>query len=339
MKKSVLLVLVPLLSSLASCGENSYTYVKFNLNYEGATSFTQVVNDGENVLLPPEPERVDYVFNGWYIDSECTQGFAGFNDEVEEDLELYASWLEYDKVADDIKLERLLNKLDPITGNVSETEVVMEGRVAYPVITDQVLSLYEEDVYNRYQDITTLDCYDKDKSYKFASEQFYYDDNNFYDLYLDIEGNGKNNTKKTAKFDESKVESFLSIDLLNLYCGDMYTLLSEIRNGHNYHEFDYILDFNDTRLNKYELNYTFKYETYRSKITNDSELFEEVAMFECTIQFVNGLIRRSNINQAYMMLLSGQQQMIYEYNIVSTYSNVDEYDVFMGERFDLTEFD
>lgn len=338
MKKTKLLVLIPIVTSLFSCSDDGYALAHFHLNYEGASSFSQVVNYGQDLLLPQEPERVDYVFNGWYLDSECTQSFDDFNEKLEEDINLYASWTPYEEIEDSVKLERLLSKLDILTGNVSKTEVIFDGLIGFPSLTSQIFQLYEEEVYNRYEDITTVDFYDYNKSYQFASQQFLYDDSNFYSLYQDIEGNGKNNEKNVAKFEENKVESFLSIDLLNLYCGDLYTLLDELKNGHSYDDYDYILDFNDTRLNSQELNYTFKVEMYKAKETDGMGLVEEIKMIECTIQFVNGKINRTNINEQYLFVLAAEQQEIYEYNIQSSYTTTDSFESFDGERFNPNNF-
>lgn len=84
----------------------TYT-VTFNYGYTGKENTTASVTEGSSVTRPTDPTRSGYTFNGWYIDSECTELYD-FNSEVTGDLTLYASWLEGD-VSDFIKVTYYLN--------------------------------------------------------------------------------------------------------------------------------------------------------------------------------------------------------------------------------------
>lgn len=55
------------------------------------TSYATVNADG-NVTLT-EPTREFYTFGGWYKDANCTDHFSPFNEEVIDDLTLYAKWI------------------------------------------------------------------------------------------------------------------------------------------------------------------------------------------------------------------------------------------------------
>ncbi|MBQ4542702.1 MAG: S-layer homology domain-containing protein, partial [Clostridia bacterium] len=66
--------------------------VKFNLNYDEAETLESVkVKENEKVSAPKNPVRDNFVFNGWYTNSELTEKYD-FDSEVTADLELFAKW-------------------------------------------------------------------------------------------------------------------------------------------------------------------------------------------------------------------------------------------------------
>ena len=80
--------------------------VSFDLNYEGATGApaSQSVKKGGKAIEPEDPERVDYAFDGWYKDAECTVPFD-FNTKIIADMTLYAKWVSGYVVSFDLNYE------------------------------------------------------------------------------------------------------------------------------------------------------------------------------------------------------------------------------------------
>jgi len=48
---------------------------------------------GHTLQEMPEPERLYAVFDGWYYDDKCTQEFQYYTDTLQEDITLYAKWV------------------------------------------------------------------------------------------------------------------------------------------------------------------------------------------------------------------------------------------------------
>lgn len=67
--------------------------VTFDVNYEGGENFTSVVKIGATVAQPADPERENYLFNGWYTDMACTMEYD-FSVGVTADTSVYAKWSE-----------------------------------------------------------------------------------------------------------------------------------------------------------------------------------------------------------------------------------------------------
>lgn len=96
------LILVLSAALFASCGEKkepnpepmpmTYYIVTFDLNYEGAKNTTQKVEKGKKAT-EEKVTREGFDFDGWYADKALTELFD-FNSAVNEDVTLYASWLE-----------------------------------------------------------------------------------------------------------------------------------------------------------------------------------------------------------------------------------------------------
>ena len=101
MKKKILLMPLAVSLLLVGCGGNQsqnnnnnnnneennneetkkdYNIVEFNLNYGDEKNVYQnlVVKEGEKLTSPSKPYRQDYVFDGWYLEKECTEEFAKF---------------------------------------------------------------------------------------------------------------------------------------------------------------------------------------------------------------------------------------------------------------------
>ena len=69
-----------------------YHTVIFTLNDGSDVIYeSQMVPYGSFAKAPTNPERMDYTFNGWHLDSECTLPFD-FTTPITQDTVLYASW-------------------------------------------------------------------------------------------------------------------------------------------------------------------------------------------------------------------------------------------------------
>lgn len=64
-------------------------------SYGGSSVESQIVMYGELIQEPEEPDRQDYVFDGWYWDQDCQGDEWDFStDTVDDDTYLYAKWIE-----------------------------------------------------------------------------------------------------------------------------------------------------------------------------------------------------------------------------------------------------
>lgn len=72
--------------------------VKFDLNYDGCPTPTEVTVDSDNPLSYPAtiPTREGYAFAGWYTENSC-ENIYDFSSKVTEDFTLYADWEEMKK--------------------------------------------------------------------------------------------------------------------------------------------------------------------------------------------------------------------------------------------------
>lgn len=93
-KKLLFIVMMSLVViTLGACSSKTYD-VKFDLNYENATSApkTQEITAGEKATEPIAPVREGYEFKGWYEAKAETP--YDFSKKVTKDITLYAKWEE-----------------------------------------------------------------------------------------------------------------------------------------------------------------------------------------------------------------------------------------------------
>ena len=349
MKKNILLTLFVLLSVSAcnsnknssnSLNETQTKNVIFDLNYdvENDTYLNLTIFDGQTLSEPKEPNRRDYVFNGWYIDEACETKFEGFNETIKDNLTLYASWTPFNELRDDVKLDRFINKVKELSGNVGKAIVEIEGLETYYSPMEGSYPFYQEMEYNRYKDITTVDYYTENRESKFIEQQYFYDDEYFYNIFKDIENDGKDSYKETARFMEQKINSHLDIDFMNLYGSLLTSLSNQIKKGHSYDEMDYSFTINDTHIDEYSESYECELNYYTYTESADFGSVEEIYMMEFGFTFVNGKIKRSRVVQQYMFGIQSEVQSVIENNIYTTYETVDEYQDFDGIRFNPEDF-
>lgn len=109
--KKLFLPLLVLVILLSSCEETSYLDNDYTITYEtfGGTQIESIeVKLEGSINEPEEPQKEDYIFEGWYSDEELTNAF-GFPSVAYSDLTLYTKWI-YDGIVEpdsDIELSSL----------------------------------------------------------------------------------------------------------------------------------------------------------------------------------------------------------------------------------------
>ena len=58
---------------------------------DGTIIYSSSVKYGGNASIPATPSKMGQIFNGWYVDAECTEAFD-FNTVITEETTLYAGW-------------------------------------------------------------------------------------------------------------------------------------------------------------------------------------------------------------------------------------------------------
>lgn len=101
--------------------------VTFAAGYVGGNSTTASVNIGGTVSQPNDPERVNYLFTGWFTDEDCTKQYD-FSTKINGDITLYAGWEE--NAGDTVKVTFAYNYDG--AGNYYTTRIKTGRRVAQP---------------------------------------------------------------------------------------------------------------------------------------------------------------------------------------------------------------
>jgi len=71
------------------------TFYKVKFNSNGGTPIEDVtIESNDSIKKPKDPSKEGYRFTGWYKDSACTQPWDFVNGVAEEDITLYAGWIE-----------------------------------------------------------------------------------------------------------------------------------------------------------------------------------------------------------------------------------------------------
>lgn len=89
-----LCLLVALISSCSLFGDNNNqkkTHTVVFVNNNGRSNTTVEVSNGSTLNQPSDPEKENYLFEGWYIDEQLTRRFS-FSQKVEKDFALYAKY-------------------------------------------------------------------------------------------------------------------------------------------------------------------------------------------------------------------------------------------------------
>lgn len=94
-------------SSRGSSSTVHYYTVTFDALARDATNVpeSQQVRSGEVATEPGAPSRSGYIFNGWYVDSDCTEKY-NFTTPVAKNITLYAGWHQNIDNLEDDKIDR-----------------------------------------------------------------------------------------------------------------------------------------------------------------------------------------------------------------------------------------
>lgn len=345
MNKKLAFVLAGLL--LTACNketlnEKTFYNVTFHLkdNVENETVFTYVVKKDQKLQQPDEPIRENYVFSGWFADENLETEFTGFDNYIQQDMDLYAQWGDFESLSDVEKMDRFIRRLEKLTGSVANSYTKETGTLIYYSPVAAQYDFYSEIERNRYKDISIVDYYDENKTY-YASQQFLYDNQYFYNLYKDFEVD-KNSYKKQARFDASSVEWFLDISLVNVHLGLIKDVSTKLKNGATEEDLVYeFVNLNYTAIDPEDATKTFSFEFYVDYMTVSEELglVEEIYGVTGGISFANGRIERSKIIEQYTFVLQGEYQMATQVVSETSYKTGSSFAEYSGERFNPANFE
>lgn len=81
--------------------------VNFNLQGHGKKIDAKVVNNGEKVQKPNDPEAEGYTFDGWYKEAKCQTAWKFDTDTVTSNITLYAKWSVQSIIVDDVNDDKM----------------------------------------------------------------------------------------------------------------------------------------------------------------------------------------------------------------------------------------
>ena len=93
LKKTLAFILVfsMIMSVITACKQKTFT-VSFNSNGGTEVAAITKVIDGAKITEPQQPTKDDFVFDGWYKDSDLTQEWDFETDTVKSNITLFAKW-------------------------------------------------------------------------------------------------------------------------------------------------------------------------------------------------------------------------------------------------------
>ena len=94
MKRINYLVVIAMFSgiTLTSCSKNGYFLFEFETNYEGFIIHPQWILEGERVIKPQDPSRIEYRLAAWYKEVELINEWDFSADVFNTNTKLYAKW-------------------------------------------------------------------------------------------------------------------------------------------------------------------------------------------------------------------------------------------------------
>ena len=176
-------------SSGGSSSTVHYYTVTFDALASDATNVpeAQQVRSGEVATEPATPSRSGYIFNGWYVDSDCTEKY-NFTTPVAKNITLYAGWhqnmdnLEDDKIdRGDIEDMLTSGKIDVIFddyGNIrtidgSFTDKKVNSKQDAVDVLNSMAPLFEDNIHANIEQIQEdsvgIQDEDKENFYRYSS--------------------------------------------------------------------------------------------------------------------------------------------------------------------------
>lgn len=355
-------------TSLVACNKNDaknrdYFIVTYHYNYNGAPKdvyVKQYIDKEDDLIKPADPNREDYAFVNWCTDKKGDRPYRYFGEYVEKDLDLYASWKDFNSLSDAEKISRYLTRIDELSGNIIACDEKVEGFIGYSVVEGAVFPINESRLYQRYKDITTVDytAYGKNPSGEVISElvgkeQYFYDDAKFYKIYKDVDGDSQDqSTYDDATLNPDNLDSMLNID----YENRNMSILKELADTLAYpadgvivdygvvldeeaNEYDKVIPFNYTKLTKETTTYAFEFNYYRCvEATQLGGYSEETFNLQYAIQLTDGVITKSKVVEEYYNFLGGELLMVQAITRTANYTPGDINREFTGEKYNPTEY-
>lgn len=346
-------VFLPFLATtcLVGCGGKStsssevikdFYLVEFNYNTEAKNDayLNVVVNKGQVLDQPKDPNLKDLVFEGWFSDKECTSEYKRWGLEIDKDMILYAKWSSFADLDPVTSIEKFSEVLAPLSSNAVTVSQELTATFAYPALAEQVFMVEDKYVYKRYKDITTKDYLylDEDGSYKsYGQEQFYYTDTMFWSIFKSYDPDVQDESQ-SSRFQKDKVESFLSIDFTNMFGSIREKLIYYLEHPDTYvigDTFEYDFTGNYTVLANGVEQYDWTENCYAASYSEDLMTYA-INQYEYSfgIQIRNGKISMAHIIDNYNVIVG--EDFYYmsteEQTLEFTYTNTD-FPTFTGEKF------
>lgn len=329
MKKHLLLFPICLVSfGLAACNQatsssvkedKDYYVVNFNYNTETNKSnyLSIVVNKGQVLNAPKDPTAEDLCFENWYKEAACENKYLRWGLEIDSDFTLYANWTSYEALDIETKVSKFQEALKEVGKDAVQVNQTCNATVMYPFMgEDAVFTVKDKYIYKRYKNLTEKEYYQVDddgKNVMYGKEQFRYDANNFYDVYVDFD-DASNNETNTSKFKEENIESFISIDFQNLFhaCENEFVYYAKQGDKYDSETFEYAFTGNFTRLNSKLENYSYSEGYYLAQMSESAGNYVTVQYaYNFGLTFQNGKISKANVQIEFLYAIG---QEVYQYN-------------------------
>ena len=363
MKKKILLMPLAVSLLLVGCGGNQsqnnnnnneennneetkkdYNIVEFNLNYGDEKNVYQnlVVKEGEKLTSPSKPYRQDYVFDGWYLEKECTEEFAKFGETVDSDFTLYAKWTEYESLTNVEKIDFFLDTIKALEGNVKQTSVDTSEEILFFMPVEFNAQMVYETEYTRYKDIVVSEEYNYNDAgtelEKTGETQYFQDEENYYQIY-DCIADDSLDSLSSARLSEMDSESFYNIGFTNLNVTSLIDLRYYLESSPETvlaDGFD-LSGIDVTGLSKTTSVIEYSY-SYQTSFTGQADMtLQELHQVSGKISLVNGLINR-NTSEVYEAIGMDGAYVMIDYKHNSYKYNQGEFEDFTGTRFNPADY-
>ena len=322
MQNKKLLLLLPLGLLIGACGNaktNNNVYIYYDYNYKDAgkpVSF--VVSKNKNPLKPTDPTRTGYVFDGWYLDEDCTSAFKDFDKPLTNDLFLHAKWIDVSSLDETQTISILNSKIAEYSGKPAKSSTKSHGVIQYYMVNPPLTVGFESiENFERYEDAVISTLYgpnqENGKLDKVVNEtQTIYDDKNLYYLSTETEFNEATQQEKiykdkhTYKYSEENKESMFNINFFNMAMVNSKKLEQILKGEYkgeiipeaqeDFDPIEYSIDI-DRLTNSSSFTFSLNYQTTtKPKQDDPSAIMQQVYEMNATIYFNKGLINKAIVD-------------------------------------------